>query len=176
MPRLRSRTTSTTSLWAALRIHVRQSARIAPVKPERVAPGRKKPPFRISTREFNRLHRRAYRAQQDEHREVCGVVLLDQQRQIRLRFVPNRLKTPYRHEMRRTDVASIAKRLDGRERILGTFHSHPLGEAKPSAADLRSGFFNGRELIYDVCAREVRLWRLVKSRRRLFELAVRVDG
>jgi proteasome lid subunit RPN8/RPN11 len=76
--------------------------------------------------------------------------------------------------MLRTDVAVIAKRLNGRERILGTFHSHPLGGAKPSEADLRSGFFNGRELIYDVCAREVRLWRWIKCRKRLFELSVRV--
>jgi proteasome lid subunit RPN8/RPN11 len=153
---------------------LRQGTR-AFVKSERATKTRRLP-FVMSRTELNRLHRRAYRAQQNEHREVCGVVLSDTNRRLRLLFVRNRVKASYRHEMFRSDVSIIARRLGRRERILGTFHSHPLGEARPSAGDLMSGFFNGRELIYDVCARKLRLWRLVKRRKRLFELPIKIGG
>jgi proteasome lid subunit RPN8/RPN11 len=114
--------------------------------------------------EWWRLHRRAYFAQQQGHREVCGVVFVDSRGRLAVRFLANRRNLPYTHrilEKDATSAASVAKRKG--QRLLGTFHSHPLGEARPGKADLESGFLNGFELIYDVCDRTARLWQVHRT-------------
>ena len=110
--------------------------------------------------ERRRLHNRAYRAQQRNHSEVCGVLVIDSDKRIELRFLRNRSDQPYKYRLSRMDIRTVRNSIAGQNRrILGTFHSHPVGEAVPGPGDLAEGFFNGTELIYDVCALEARLWR-----------------
>jgi proteasome lid subunit RPN8/RPN11 len=48
-------------------------------------------------------------------------------------------------------------------RMAGTFHSHPIGLARPTASDLRIGAIGQLQLIFDVWFREARLWRTKKG-------------
>lgn len=126
--------------------------------------------FILPNSEKRRLHDRAYRAQQHGQFEVCGLLIVDARGRISLRFLRNESGDPGRYEISLRTIADIrsAIRLENR-RILGSFHSHPVSEAAPGRGDLRRGFFNGVELIYDVCGRSARMWRLVKPRgRRVF--------
>jgi len=119
--------------------------------------------YTLPDRERRRLHGRAYRAQQRDHSEVCGFLVSDSLGRLRLWFVKNQSNRPYEYSIDRR-VARSVSRLVARQnlRVLGTFHSHPISTAVPSTGDLKRGFLKGIELIYDVCGRRPRLWRVRK--------------
>lgn len=107
------------------------------------------------------LHKRAYRAQQGGHREVCGIVTVNANGELRLWFLENRSDKPYEYALDLNDIADVQKKAETLgEQAIASFHSHPLTEARPGQGDIERGFFNGMELIYDVCAREAKVWRL----------------
>lgn len=117
--------------------------------------------FVLPYRERRRLHNRAFRAQQRNQSEVCGLVLASKRNKLCLKFLPNRSSEAGEYRLERRDArfaARAARRSDCR--VLGTFHSHPISEAIPSRGDVERGFFYGYELIYDVCGLRARLWRL----------------
>ncbi len=121
----------------------------------------------ISNREKLRLHRRAYKAQQQDHSEVCGVSIIDQRGYISFEFLKNYSAQPGRYALRLSDVRSIKRSISQYgKRLLGTFHSHPLSEAIPSLRDRKNGFYRGIELIYDVCGRELKLWQQLSRGRK----------
>ena len=120
-------------------------------------------PFHIPSEEARKLHEAAYSAQQDGHREVCGLVLADAEGTLRLVFMPNRAERSYRFERAWADIDRAKAELGPGEEVLGSFHSHPIGTPIPSPGDREGGFVNGVELIYDVCGAEMRLWRLVSD-------------
>ena len=120
--------------------------------------------YRIQKHLIETLHRQAYAAQQEAHLEVCGVLVGRSRDILELRYVTNVKREPYTHSMRRTDVEEIESDVATTGlSILGTFHSHPVSEARPSGGDIAGGFCNGMELIYDVCGEQARLWRLVRE-------------
>jgi proteasome lid subunit RPN8/RPN11 len=136
----------------------------------------RKPEFLLPLNERRRLHDRAFRAQQKDHLEVCGAVVVNGLGILRLIFLENRTKTSYRFLIRRRDLVEVRKGLRSPgERLIGTFHSHPIGEAKPSPRDRKLCGLRTYLLIYDVCGRESKLWRLTKSgaRRRVSEVPLR---
>jgi proteasome lid subunit RPN8/RPN11 len=127
--------------------------------------------FLLPYPERRRLHRRALRAQQNGHFEVCGMVAVDARRRLSLWFVENEAKVPYRYDIQSSVLRLTARRITARGlRPLATFHSHPIGYAAPTKGDLRHAFFKSCELVYDVCGRTPRMWR----RRRLRNRIVRV--
>src|SRR6266446_3722053 len=95
------------------------------------------------------LHRRAYKAQQSGHREVCGVFSLHNNK-IKLHFLKNLTSKPYKWEICESELKGKA----------GTFHSHPIGDTALSDGDLRDTKTNELMLIYDVCGREAKLWKI----------------
>ena len=111
-------------------------------------------------REKRRLHRRSVRAQQRSHSEVCGL-LAERRGRLSLWFMSNESNRPYSYRLGRKAIlrTGLEARSAG-ERVIGSFHSHPVGEATPGLGDLNKGFYRGVELIYDVCAGKARLWRL----------------
>ena len=124
--------------------------------------------FILPFSERRRLHHRAFRAQQRDHREVCGVVAADDDQRIILHFLRNASDRPGHFEL---DLREL-QRLQGQvrrsgQRFIGIFHSHVVGTAEPGAGDLASAWLSHLQLIYDVCGREVRLWRVVKHGRKL---------
>ncbi|SRR6266404_896327 len=124
--------------------------------------------FILPFNESRRLHVRAYRAQQWDHREVCGVVAADADRRIILHFLRNGSETPGHFELDHREL----RRLQGGLRrsgqlFIGIFHSHVVGTAEPSAGDLAGAWMSHLQLVYDVCGRETRLWRVMRRGRRL---------
>jgi len=121
-------------------------------------------------KEKRKLHGRAYRAQQRNHDEVCGLLVTGSDKIIELVFLKNISNDAYNFKINRSEIIGVLKGIKSRNKhILGSFHSHPVGEAIPSKGDLENGFYKGFEMIYDVCAREVKLWRLNKKTGKLNE-------
>jgi proteasome lid subunit RPN8/RPN11 len=116
--------------------------------------------------QFKTLQRRAHEAQRDDQREVAGAVVAFNDRLLGLRFLPNRDRSGgFAIEERHFRKASKAAR-ELRKRVIGTFHSHPISAAVPGSRDLHIARLNSVNLIYDVCGRMARLWRITKRRRR----------
>ncbi len=135
------------------------------------------PGYILPTHELRSLHKAAYSAQQRNHLEVCGAVIVRRGSEIALRLLPNRSDEPYRYALSLNDLSALEKELaDSEFQVIGSFHSHPLSEAVPGPGDVERGFYKGMELIYDVCARQARLWYRDRTRSEphLLELPLRV--
>jgi proteasome lid subunit RPN8/RPN11 len=135
--------------------------------------------YRLTHTEFRRLHLRAYRAQQRDHYEVGGFLFVRaaRPRDLCLHFMINRAQVPYQFRVhdREATVAARALRREGK-RILGQFHSHPVGYATLLGKDRRRAT-RRFELIYDVCGRQARMWRIQMrgGRRRVVEVPLVVE-
>lgn len=117
--------------------------------------------FVLPFRERRRLQDRAYRAQQRNHLEVCGALSATKSGVLKLHFLKNQSKSPGHFEISSTDLIAIKRSLqNGRQRFVGTFHSHPLTYALPGPGDLKSARPRELMLVYDVCGCEARLWRI----------------
>lgn len=125
--------------------------------------------FTLPTIEYRRLYRRAYRAQQNGYYEICGLMIVDRNRSIRLEFLKNQSKRPGQFSIDLNEARFVVRQAkqSSSTRVLGSFHSHPVGEAIPGASDLANGFYYGVEMIFDVCACEARLWRRMKRSKKL---------
>jgi len=136
--------------------------------------------YRLAHSEFRRLHGRAYRAQQRDHYEVGGFLFVRaaRPRDLCLHFMINRAQVPYQFRVHdgEATVAARALRREGK-RILGQFHSHPVGYATLQGQDRRRATNRRFELIYDVCGRQARMWRIQVrgGRRRVVELPLVVE-
>ena len=117
----------------------------------------------LSLKELNKLHRRAYKAQQGDHNEVCGVLIANSDNILELCFLKNHSDCPGHWEIKVKDVISMRRAARSNNKpVVGTFHSHPVSEAAPSPGDINGAKANRLELIYDVCGLEAKLWRILK--------------
>jgi proteasome lid subunit RPN8/RPN11 len=134
--------------------------------------------FVLPFRERARLHGRAHRAQQKNQLEVCGALVADSRARLHLVFLKNQSDEPYRFSIARSDLRSVreSSRKAGR-RVIGTFHSHPVGYALPGPRDRRSCPIGSYMLIYDVCARGPKLWQIKRrgERRHALEVGLRLE-
>ena len=136
--------------------------------------------YRLPHAEFRRLYGRAYRAQQRDHYEVGGFLFVHaaRPRDLCLHFMINRAQVPYQFRVQdgEATVAARGLRREGK-RILGQFHSHPVGYATLRGRDRRRATNRRFELIYDVCGREARMWRIQVrgGRRRVVEVPLVVE-
>jgi proteasome lid subunit RPN8/RPN11 len=115
-------------------------------------------------RERRRLQDRAYRAQQRDQSEVCGALLCIPSGVLRLGFLRNRSNRPGHFDIAADELSAMRRGPHpSRQSYVGTFHSHPLTEAVPGKGDVRHATVGHLMLIYDVCGREGRLWRIVQK-------------
>ncbi len=124
--------------------------------------------FSLSYTERLRLHRRAYRRQKLDQGEVCGLLVTNHVRQLTLLFLENLAQAPGQFLISVEHILSAKRQLRREQkRVVGLFHSHPVSPAVLSPRDVAESPPNSLQLIYDVCGREVRLYRvwLVKGRR-----------
>jgi proteasome lid subunit RPN8/RPN11 len=120
--------------------------------------------YRLASSERRRLVRRAVRAQRDGQREVCGILVADRRRFLRLLFVPNEATAAGAWRFPGEWLEEVERLLRGTPlSIVGTFHSHPVSEAVPGRSDLSTAPSGLLQLIYDVCGREVKLWRVISN-------------
>jgi proteasome lid subunit RPN8/RPN11 len=98
--------------------------------------------------------------------EICGLII-DTGSQLRLVETRNAsrrlgsftLSTP---DVRR--IASAVKVLG--EEIVGTFHSHPVSEAKPGASDIAHALDDSLMFIFDCVGNTGRLWKIKSGKAR----------
>jgi proteasome lid subunit RPN8/RPN11 len=110
-----------------------------------------------------KLHQRAYRAQQKDQSEVCGVVLAGANNKLRFHFLRNLSPESWSFEISKADIKDAReKAIQNDERVIGLFHSHIASEAIPSSGDLAKTPMRYLQLIYDICGLNVRLWRVKK--------------
>lgn len=120
-------------------------------------------PYILPSSEWRRLQLKAYHAQQQNHLEVCGVLVTGLEKRIKLWFLHNCSKQPYHYALNMTDFRTIQNLIANQnQHLLGSFHSHPISEAVPGPGDLEKAFFKGVELIYDVCGEQAKLWSVKK--------------
>jgi hypothetical protein len=107
--------------------------------------------WHLPYREWRRLRRRAYAAQQDGCLEVCGIIGKDRDRHLFLVFVPNESQRAGHWEFGWPSFWKARERLRfAGGRYLGMFHSHPVSEPIMGPGDLRGAGINTMHLIYDV--------------------------
>jgi desampylase len=92
------------------------------------------------------------------------------------RAVPSQVPSPTRYAIgadacRRLDVEAAAAGLE----LLGFYHSHPAGDAVPSATDLALAWPGFTYVIVDA-AGGLRAWRLADDRSRFDEVPLRTAG
>ena len=118
----------------------------------------------ITDRDRRRLHGRAFRAEQRGHHEVGGLLLADRRNQLHLVFLKNQSTRAYHYEALPADVRSASEGTRGGPlSAVGSFHSHPLGDAALSRGDRKVSSAGQLTLVYDVCGREARLWRVIRK-------------
>lgn len=102
----------------------------------------------------------------DGGREVCGL-LVDSGDFLELVPVRNKCKTGGGFAFYAGEVRAVQKRVAalGRE-IVGTFHSHPVGVAKPGRSDIHHAVDDSLMLICDVTGREWALWHIEQEKAR----------
>jgi len=121
--------------------------------------------YRLPFLDRRRLHDRAYRAQQRDQSEVCGTLMCTRSGVLRLRFLKNQSERPGHFEIGSAELRALRQSKNGtRLRVFGTFHSHPITHAVPGHGDIRGARTGELMLVYDVCGREARLWRIVRRK------------
>jgi proteasome lid subunit RPN8/RPN11 len=101
----------------------------------------------------------------EDYQEICGVIV-DSDYLLRLVHIRNASRRRGHSEIKLSDyqkVVKAARRL-GYE-VIGSFHSHPISDAKPGYSDCRAGAAGRLLLIIDCIGREARLWRIMRNRR-----------
>ena len=123
-------------------------------------------PYRISYRQWRSLYRRAYRAQQRDHSEVCGVFAVDKINRVSIQFLNNESDRAGHFELSPRTISDARRcfRASGL-RPVGLFHSHPISQAVPGPGDIEGSAVNAVHLIVDVCGRTARMWRIVRRGR-----------
>lgn len=123
--------------------------------------------FHLPFRQWRRLFRRAYRAQQRDHSEVCGVFAMDGGGRVSVVFLKNHSDQPGHFELEPREIFDARKRLRaGGRQPVGLFHSHPISAAIPGPGDIKNSSINDVHLIVDVCGITARMWRVVRRGRR----------
>lgn len=128
--------------------------------------------------ELRRLQSRALRAQRRDFSEVAGLLVSGSRRRLKLWFLPNHSAHAGHFTIELDDVAAARRRARSRgARVVGLFHSHPLSRAVLGPGDRRGAVLNWLRLVYDVCERDVRLWRVYRhnGRRRVREVGMQVE-
>jgi proteasome lid subunit RPN8/RPN11 len=120
----------------------------------------------LPRQEATRLRRLAAAAQRNGHREICGIVACGPDRVLSVMLVPNESSLPGHWEIPVSVVRELRRLLHRSQlNVVGTFHSHPISPSVPGSSDLRRATLGSLLLIYDVCGREMKLWRVDRKGR-----------
>ena len=120
--------------------------------------------YRIARRNLRLLMQVAIHAAQEDQ-EICGVIV-DGDDLLRLVRIRNASRRRGRFLIKPSDYRTVVKaaRRLGYD-VVGTFHSHPISDAKPGYSDCRADAPGRLMLVIDCIGREARLWRIMRNRR-----------
>ena len=121
--------------------------------------------YSVSKKDWVKVKRLALQAQRKNQGEICGALVLGNHQRLKLVFLKNRSEAPGQFMIALPELRLLRKKLPAFMRLVGIFHSHPISEAVPSKEDLRQAPLRSLMLIYDVCGREAKLWRITGSKR-----------
>ncbi len=125
--------------------------------------------YYIRTSDLRRLRALALKAQIRGQQEICGLLAGTRLRQLELWFLTNRSPNAGSFRMERAEYLRARREIrELGKHPIGTFHSHPISEAIPAKSDLAGAALNSLCLIYDVCGRTARLWKIVKRHDRRY--------
>jgi proteasome lid subunit RPN8/RPN11 len=123
----------------------------------------------IRTSDLRRLRALAIKAQIRGQQEVGGLLARTRLRQLELWFLTNRSSKAGNFRMERAEYLRARREIrELGKHPIGTFHSHPISEAIPGKSDLAGAAVNSLCLIYDVCGRTAKLWKIVKRHDRRY--------
>jgi hypothetical protein len=135
--------------------------------------------FRLPQAEFQRLHRRARRAQKRNQMEVVGLLAVHRASPsvLRLKFLQNRAHAPCTWQLHRKDILLASQTCGARLTNCWIVFSHPVSSAVLGPRDRRNTPTRWTHLVYDVCALGPRLYllRWQDGRRRVQELHLTVE-
>jgi proteasome lid subunit RPN8/RPN11 len=128
------------------------------------------PSQRVLERQFRDVLRHAVVLARAEHKEVCGL-LVDNGYFLEMLEVKNVSRRPGSFLLSLRDARKLeqAASLVG-NKVVGSFHSHVLGLAKPGKADIQGSQDGEIMLIIDTLDREAKLWRIKNGRVRELRL------
>lgn len=129
----------------------------------------------LSSRALRRLQTLSEREQKLGQREVCGLIVSKDGVRIRLAYLRNEASRGGEFLISEQSQKSTVRSARGQGmKVLGTFHSHPIGEAIPGPRDIQTARSGSLMLIYDVCGRQARLWKIqkIKGHPKVTELAL----
>src|SRR5229473_1087382 len=130
--------------------------------------GKHKPYF-IRKADLRRLRALALEAQRRGQQEVCGMLARTRFRELELWFLTNQCSNAGSFRIERTEYLRARRQIRELGKYpIGTFNSHPISEATPAKSDLTGVALNSLCLIYDVCGRTARLWKIVKRQHRRY--------
>lgn len=135
----------------------------------RIYSAEKQKMYFIRTSDLRRLRTLALKAQIRGQQEVCGLLVVTRLRQLELWYLTNRSSKAGSFRIERTEYLRARREIRelGKQPI-GDFHSHPISEAVPGKSDLAGAVLNSLCLIYDVCGRTAKLWKIVKRHGRRY--------
>lgn len=125
--------------------------------------------MKMNLSEKRKLHRRAYKLQQENHREVCGLIFLNKDF-LELWYCKNISEQSYSFQISCTEIDDkITTAKSQKKKFIGVFHSHPISEAIPSKSDIEKALPNKLMMIYDVCGREAKIWKVKNGKPTLLQ-------
>lgn len=113
---------------------------------------------------------------QKKFREVCGIIVNDLQNNFELIYLKNKSNKPGHFELDLNKIKEIETKMKKRKKkVCGIFHSHPLGEARPSTEDLKITTPYRLLLIYDVCEKDLKLWKIHGAKKKRFAEEIKYE-
>jgi proteasome lid subunit RPN8/RPN11 len=121
---------------------------------------------KIIGKELRGTIRKARKAASDGYREICGL-LIDNGHFLEMLETTNVSQKGGHCEFDEKQIKAVMKAVNHlQHEIVGTFHSHPISEAKPGNGDIEGAVDDSLMLIIDCTEGEARLWRIKNARAR----------
>jgi proteasome lid subunit RPN8/RPN11 len=122
--------------------------------------------------DLSRTVREAKRAARNDGKEICGL-LIHNGHFIELMRTINISENSGKFEFDVKQVRAIKRAADllGHE-IVGTFHSHPVSEARPGPGDIEGAVDDSLMLIVDCMGDEARLWKIKDGQARRMRMEI----
>lgn len=113
----------------------------------------------IGSKTVKELENKAIKAGDFNLREICGVFHVTERREMRLTQLRNKTTQPGKFWLPHSEARHFIAKFT----FSGTFHSHPISDARPSLTDRNLISLSRNLLIYSDLRGQLALWRLYQN-------------